>query len=102
MNNEENNKELDPRPTDKEKQAYSNEVNRKDSTFNEKNQPLTKTSLQNQSLNRNYRRQFNKPTQEKKQTQMGAEKEQMKKWNQRLNQQTKKSKRIQMKKKQHN
>ena len=47
MNNEENNKELDPRPTDKEKQAYSNEVNRKDSTFNEKNQPLTKTSLQN-------------------------------------------------------
>ena len=38
MNNKENNKELGPRPTDKEKQAHSNQGNEKISTTNEKNQ----------------------------------------------------------------
>ena len=43
MNNGENNKELGPRPTNKEKQEHSNQGNEINSKTNEKNQPSNKT-----------------------------------------------------------
>ena len=60
MNNEKNIKELEPRPTDKDKQAHSNEVNQNNSTTNKKNNQLAKMRHQNQSLNQNQMRQFEK------------------------------------------